>query len=74
MCPDMLNTHINMSVSTISVICHSEFTRSVPSNFMSDIEYSVITSDIIKSFDCISIICYSDFTYVMLQTHQINWN
>ena len=26
---------------------------SVPSNFMSDIEYSVITSDVIKSFDCI---------------------
>ena len=27
--------------------------RSVPSNFMSDIEYSVIMSDLIKSFDCI---------------------
>ena len=27
---------------------------SVFSNFMSDIEYSVVTSDIIKSFDCIS--------------------
>ena len=26
---------------------------SVPSNFMSDIEYSVITSDVIKSSDCI---------------------
>ena len=26
-----------------------------PSNFMSDIEYSVITSDVLKSFDCISI-------------------
>ena len=26
--------------------------RSVPSKFMSDIEYSVITSDVIKSFDC----------------------
>ena len=25
------------------------------SNFMSDIEYSVITSDVIKSFDCILI-------------------
>ena len=25
---------------------------SVPSNFMSDIEYSVIMSDVIKSFDC----------------------
>ena len=23
-----------------------------PCNFMSDIEYSVITSDVIKSFDC----------------------
>ena len=28
---------------------------SVPSNFMSDIEYSVITSEVIKSFDCIDI-------------------
>ena len=27
--------------------------RLVPSNFMSDIEYSVIMSDVIKSFDCI---------------------
>ena len=27
--------------------------RSVLSKFMSEIEYSVITSDIIKSFDCI---------------------
>ena len=27
-------------------------TECVPSNFMSDIEYSVIKSDIIKSFDC----------------------
>ena len=26
--------------------------RSVPSNFMSDSEYSVITSDVIKSCDC----------------------
>ena len=26
--------------------------RSVPSKFMLDIEYSVITSDVIKSFDC----------------------
>ena len=26
--------------------------RSVPSNFISDIEYSVIKSDAIKSFDC----------------------
>ena len=26
---------------------------SVPSNFMSDIEYSVIKNDVIKSFDCI---------------------
>ena len=26
--------------------------RSVPINFMSDIEYSVITSDVLKSFDC----------------------
>ena len=28
-------------------------TRSVPSNYMSDIEYSVIMNDVIKSFDCI---------------------
>ena len=27
---------------------------SVSSNFMLNIEYSVITSDVIKSFDCIS--------------------
>ena len=27
--------------------------RFVPSIFMSDMEYSVITSDVIKSFDCI---------------------
>ena len=27
--------------------------RSVPNNFMSDIEFSVIKSDAIKSFDCI---------------------
>ena len=26
--------------------------RSVPSNFMLDIEYSVITSEVIKRFDC----------------------
>ena len=26
---------------------------SVPSKFMLDIEYSVISSDVIKSFDCI---------------------
>ena len=26
--------------------------RSVPSKFMLDIEYSVITTDVIKSFDC----------------------
>ena len=26
--------------------------RSVPNNFMSDIEFSVIKSDAIKSFDC----------------------
>ena len=42
-----------MSLSEYSVIKRD---RSVPSNFMSDIEYSVITSDVIKSFDCIVII------------------
>ena len=34
-------------------------TESVPSNFMLDIEYSVITSDVIKSFDCILHHCIS---------------
>ena len=43
-----------MSLGENSVI-KREFNgnRSVPSNFMSDIEYSVITNDVIKSFDCI---------------------
>ena len=43
-----------MSLSEYSVM-KREFkgNRSVPCNFMSDIEYSVITSDVIKSFDCI---------------------
>ena len=42
-----------MSLSEYSVI-KREFNgnRSVPSNSMSDIEYSVITNDVIKSFDC----------------------
>ena len=35
--------------------------RSVPSNFMSDIEYSVIKSDVIKSFDCITAFKYMFF-------------
>ena len=43
-----------MSLSEYSVIRGNlNGNRSVPSNFMSDIEYSVITSDVIKSFDCI---------------------
>ena len=33
--------------------------RSVPSNFMLDIEYSDITGDVIKSFDCININNYT---------------
>ena len=33
--------------------------RSVPSNFMSDIEYSVIKSDVVKRFDCISILFFN---------------
>ena len=43
-----------VSLSEYSVL-KREFNenRSVPSIFMSDIEYSVITSDVIKSFDCI---------------------
>ena len=42
-----------MLLSEFSVI-KREFNgnRSVPSNFMSDIEYSVIKGDVIKSFDC----------------------
>ena len=46
-----------MSLSKYSVIkkeVHGN--RSVPSNFMLDFEYSVITSDIIKSFDCTEIV------------------
>ena len=45
-----------MSLSEYSVI-KREFNgnRSVPSNFITDIEYSVKTSDVIKSFDCISV-------------------
>ena len=43
-----------MSLSEYSVI-KREFNenRSVPSIFISDIEYSVITSDVIKCFECI---------------------
>ena len=43
-----------MSLCEYSVI-KRDFNRNrcVPSNFMSDIKYSVITSDVIKSFDCI---------------------
>ena len=41
-----------MSLSEYSVI-KREFNgnRSVPSNFLSDIEFSVITNDVIKSFE-----------------------
>ena len=43
-----------MSLSEYSVIKREiNGNRSVPSNFMSNIEYSVIKSDVIKSFDCI---------------------
>ena len=44
-----------VSLSEYSVI-KREFNenRSVPSIFMSDIEYSVIMSDVIKNFDCIT--------------------
>ena len=42
-----------MSLTEYSVIKRDfNGNRSVPSNFMSDIEYSVKTSDVIKSFDC----------------------
>ena len=54
-----------MSLSEYSVI-KREFSykegsgnRSVPSNFMSDIEYSVITNDVIKSFDCNKDFCHA---------------
>ena len=44
-----------MSLSEYSVIKRDYLNgnRSVPSNFMLNIEYSVITSDVIESFDCI---------------------
>ena len=53
MCSENL---LSVLLSEYSVI-KREFNgnRSVPSNFMLDIEYSVITSDIIKRFDCIYI-------------------
>ena len=38
--------------------------RSVPSNSMSDIEYSVITSDVIKSFDCTRLVSF-DIKFTM---------
>ena len=44
-----------LSVSLIEYsVIKREFNgnRSFPSNFMSDIEYSVIASDVIKSSDC----------------------
>ena len=46
---------LSVSLSEYSVI-KREFNgnRSVPSRFMSDIEYSVITSGVIKSLDCIT--------------------
>ena len=44
---------MSVSLSEYSVIKREfQWSRSVPSNFMSDIEYFVITSDVIKSFDC----------------------
>ena len=44
-----------MSLSEYSVIKRDfNGNRSALCNFMSDIEYSVITSDILKSFDCIT--------------------
>ena len=42
-----------------------ETDRSVPSIYMSDIEYSVKTNDVIKSFDCIYINLQSLF-YVLI--------
>ena len=49
-----------MSLSEYSVIKRDfNGNRSVPSNFMLDIEYSVITSDVIKSFDCNSLQIWS---------------
>ena len=49
---------LSVSLSEYSVI-KMEFNgnRSVHSNFMSDIKYSVITCDVIKSFDCNEILC-----------------
>ena len=50
---------LSVSLSEYSVIKRGNFNgnRSVPSNFMSDIEYSVIKSDVIKSFDCNKFVC-----------------
>ena len=46
---------LSVSLSEYSVIKRDfNGNRSVPSIFVSDIEYSVIMSDVIKSFDCIS--------------------
>ena len=48
-----------LSVSLIEYsVIKMEFNgnRCVPCNLMWDIEYSVITSDVIKSFDCIYIV------------------
>ena len=46
-------TLLSVLLSKYSVI---KGNRSVPSKFMSDIEYSVITSDVMKSFDCIMVV------------------
>ena len=55
-----------MSLSEYSVIkSHFNGNRSVPNNFMSDIEYSVITSDVIKSFDCMFITFFSDIILIL---------
>ena len=46
-----------MSLSEYSVIKRDfNGNGSVPSNFMLDTEYSVIKSDVIKSFDCNTLI------------------
>ena len=39
----------------------------VPSNFMSDIEYSVITSGVIKSFDC-TMFTFACFVNIKIKT------
>ena len=50
---------------SVSLREYSVINRPVPNIFMLDIEYSVITSDVIKSFDCISYFARKDLSWNM---------